>query len=328
MPDVVGDVSRSLEGLGKAEWLAELTAIADEHGYFQPLGKSHFAAFVENGTTLLVTFERIADMRARGAQPMGWRMVRENGWSHLVIACEGYTWFRDRKVYGYFDRLIDDGFFEDFEKVVFYGAGDCGYAAAAFSVAAPGAVVVAVCPQATLDPEMAIWDDRYQGMRRTSFTDRYGYAPDMLDAADAAWVIYDPCQTLDAMHAALFRRKNVTLLRARRMGESPDADMLRMQVLYRVLEKAATGRLDLAAFARLMRTRRNYPPYLRALLAELETDGRTRLALAACRNVVMRLKGPRFARKLAMLERSMGVIEGSGGQVAPAPALAEPATGG
>ena len=51
---------------------------------------------------------------------------------------KGDTWFRDNRVYGYFDRLIADGFFEDFDTVIFYGAGSCGYAAAAFSVAAPG----------------------------------------------------------------------------------------------------------------------------------------------------------------------------------------------
>ena len=38
-------------------------------------------------------------------------------------------------------------------------------------------------PQATLDPRVAEWDDRFLHMRRTDFTDRYGYAPDMLDAA-------------------------------------------------------------------------------------------------------------------------------------------------
>jgi hypothetical protein len=50
------------------------------------------------------------------------------------------------------------GFFDDFDQVVFYGAGQCGYAAAAFSVATPGATVVAIQPQATLDPRVTEWD--------------------------------------------------------------------------------------------------------------------------------------------------------------------------
>ena len=63
-------------------------------------------------------------------------------------------WFRYPKVHAYFNRLVDDGFFDDLDKVVFYGAGPCGYAAATFSVAAPGATVVAIQPQATLDPRV------------------------------------------------------------------------------------------------------------------------------------------------------------------------------
>lgn len=305
MQDVVRDVSQGLEGLGKAEWLRKIVEIADEHGYFQPLGKEHFAMFVEHGRTLLVTFETISEMRARGAEPLGWRMIRDAGWSHLCIACEGETWFRDKRVYGYFDRLVDEGFLEDFDNVIFYGAGSCGYAAAAFSVAAPGATVVAVQPQATLDTEIAGWDHRFRPMRRVDFSDRYGYAPDMIEAADRAFIVYDPTATLDAMHAALFRRANVTPLRVRRMSERLQGDLLGMQILYRMLEKAASGRLDARSFARLARTRRNHPPYLRSLLSAVEEKGRTKLAAALCRNVVSRMKAPRFARRLETLERGM-----------------------
>ena len=54
---------------------------------------------------------------------MGWDHGAALGWSHLCMVSRGDTWFRDRRVYGFFDRLIDDGFFEDFEQVIFYGAG-------------------------------------------------------------------------------------------------------------------------------------------------------------------------------------------------------------
>ncbi|MDG1103479.1 MAG: hypothetical protein P8N75_08935 [Ascidiaceihabitans sp.] len=117
--------------------------------------------------------------------------------------------FTIQMVYSYFDRLDDDGIFDDFDHVIFYGAGPCEYAAAAFSVAAPGATVVAIQPQATLDPQITEWDDRYVKMRRADFSSRYGYAPDMLDAAEQAYVIYDPCERLDAAHAAMFTRSNV-----------------------------------------------------------------------------------------------------------------------
>ncbi|MEJ6745505.1 MAG: hypothetical protein QNK98_01850 [Yoonia sp.] len=51
--------------------------------------------------------------------------------------------------------MIDDGFFEDFYNVLFYGTHGGTYAAAAYSVAAPGCTVLALRPQATLDPRIA-----------------------------------------------------------------------------------------------------------------------------------------------------------------------------
>ncbi|GGL86814.1 hypothetical protein GCM10011534_05860 [Pseudooceanicola nanhaiensis] len=292
---------RSLAGLDASDWLREFVDIAEEHGYFQPLGKHHFAALVERGVTLLVTFETLPAIRTEG-EPLGWQMVRDHGWSHLCIASDTDTWFRDPKVYGFFDRLIDDGFLEDFERVVFYGAGPCGYAAAAFSVAAPGATVLAVAPQATLDPGLTLWDDRFPEMRRVDFTDRYGFAPDMIEAAERAFVIFDPTILQDAAHAALFRRPNVTYLRMRRMGPAIETDLKTMRILPRLLELAGTGRLTPRSFARLARTRRSHPPYLRRLLAAVEAAERPGLALALCRNVVSRMKAPRFARRLETLE--------------------------
>ncbi|MDF1855601.1 phosphoadenosine phosphosulfate reductase [Pseudooceanicola sp.] len=309
MNDVETALTRSLEGLDDTTWLREFVNIVDEHGAFQPLGKRHFAALVENGSTLLVTFESLPAIRTQG-EPLGWHMVRDSGWSHLCLACDGDTWFRDPRVFGYFDRLVDDGFLEDFETVLFYGAGPCGYAAAAFSVTAPGARVLTISPQATLDPEHALWDNRFTEMRRVSFTDRYGFAPDMTEAADQAFVIYDPTETLDAMHAALFRRKNTTALKLRRMGDAIEGDLKAMQILHRLIELAGTGRLNAASFARLARTRRSHLPYLRRLLGAIEAAGRPTLVAALCRNVVARMKAPRFARRLEMLTSAEGAASG------------------
>ena len=207
-------------------------------------------------------------------------------------------------VFRYIDRLIDDGFFEDFDQVIFYGAGPCGYAAAAFSVAAPGAKVVVVQPQATLDPRVTEWDDRFTHMRRTSFTNRYGYAPDMLDAADQAFVLYDPAEDLDAMHAALFTRPNVTKLRMRFMGGALQTDLMEMQILLRLLAKVGTGKLDEDSFAKLYRARRDYNRYLRGLMARLDSRERYYMTALLCRNVVRRLvTAPRFRHRFAALER-------------------------
>jgi len=264
------------------------------------LGKRHFSAFIERETTLLVTFETYQGMHALSdkAQPLGWDMVRNHDWSHLCLASDGDTWFRAEEVYAYFDRLIDDGFFDEFDQVLFYGAGPCAYAAAAYSVAAPGAAVVAIQPQATLNPRITEWDDRFADMRILDFTSRYGYAPDMLDAAERVFVLYDPRERLDAMHAALFTRANVTKLRMPFMGDALQTDLLEIDQLDPLLQAAAEGTLDAARFAALYRARRDYLPYLRNLSQAINTQGRELLLEALCANVSARMKAPRFARRL------------------------------
>ncbi len=303
MQDMLNSMEISLAGLDRSDWQEQLGRIADEHGMYQPLGERHFATFVEEKRTLLVSFETADSIHAMSeeALPFGFDLVKAQGWSHLCVVSHGETWFRDARVYGFFDRLIDDGFFEDFDDVLFYGAGSCGYAAAAFSVAAPGATVIAIQPQATLDPRMTEWETRFTQMRRTSFTDRYGYAPDMLDAAERAFVIYDPRQELDAMHATLFARSNVTRLRMPFMGGDLQTRLIQMDLLYRIVNLAGAGKLDALAFARLYRIRRDFPPYLRRLMNTLDDQERPYLNVMLCRNAVSRIRAPRIRRRLDAL---------------------------
>lgn len=306
MTDETPTLETSLLDLPRREWLRLVEEIVDEDGYLESLGRRHHAIFVEKGNTLLVTFETLQGMHALSdmGQPLGWEMLRDHGWSHLCLASNGDTWFRDKAVYGYFDRLIDDGFFDEFDNVVFYGAGPCAYAAAAFSVSAPGARVLAIQPQATLDPRLTEWDDRFTDMRIQDFTTRYGYAPEMLDAAEKGYVIYDPREKLDAMHAALFTRPNVDKFRMRFMGDALQTDLLEMGTWAPLLQAVATDQLTPRFFAELYRARRDYRPYLRNLLDSFEVEGRTGLAEALCSNVASRMRAPRFAITLRRIQNA------------------------
>lgn len=300
-------LERDLSDLSPKDWAAALAEMTEEIGMFQPLGPRHCATFIDQSNTLLVSFESMAGMRTLSdkAQPLGFDMVKSEGWSHLCVMSDGDTWFRDEEVYGFFDQLIDDGFFDEFERVVFYGAGPCAYAASAFSVAAPGATVVATQPQATLDPAIAGWDERFTDLRRVSFSDRYGYAPDMLDAAERAFVIYDPMVRLDAMHAALFRADNTDLLALPYMGEGVQTRMMEMDILRHVLTQAAAGTLDRGSFFKLARARRDHRGYLRGLLNVLDRQNRPLLAYYLCRNAFERTRAPRFRSRLEKLEEQL-----------------------
>lgn len=306
MQDQVNPLDTPLDGLGWNEWLGRMQDLADEDGYAQNLGDHHGAIFLEHQpNTLLVTFENFNAIKEQSeiAHPMGWQMIRALDWSHLCLVSNGDTWFRDPRVFGYFDRLVDDGFFEDFDQVIFYGAGSCGYAAAAFSVAAPGAKVLALQPQATLDPRVTEWDNRFRPMRRVNFEDRYGYAPDMLDAASEAFVIYDPAQQMDAMHAALFTRDNVTKVRARFLGAQLETSLQRIQVLYRMLAQISANKLAGRNLHKLMRERRNDPAFQFNLLRHCEDNRRYGLVTMVCNKVLERREAPPFRKALARAER-------------------------
>lgn len=296
----------SLSELSPAQWLEEMQDLGDTFGFFEPLGKHHNAAFIEKGDTLLVSFESLPAIQAfsEDARPIGFDLARANDWSCLTVIANRDTWFRDGQIYGFFDQLTDDGFFEDFDQVIFFGAGPCGYAACAFSVAAPGATVVSLEPQATLDPRVTEWDDRFTHMRKTDFTDRYGYAPDMLEACKAAYVLYDPDDRLGAMHAALFERSGTKRFRARYLGGGMQSHLSQMEVLETLVTHAANGTLDDAVFAKLYRARRDYVNYCKKLFSVAEAQQRPDFAEAVCRYIVDSFGAPRYRRKLKAIQQA------------------------
>lgn len=299
------DTFHDISDLGHHEWCAALDDTTEELGYFEQLGTSHAAAFCEGAPVLLVEFVTRAQAQAQGAKgyPTGFALAQKNGWSSLSLIahddCDRAPWFRDPAVYAYFDRLVDDGFFDDFERVVFVGAAACGYAAATYSVTAPGASVIAIAPQATLNARLASWDDRFPQTRRLDFTTRYGFAPHMIDGAAQALVLYDPENHADAMHAALFHRPNVSLRPVRHTGDNITAHLSRIGVTEALIAAAMAGDLDTRTTTRALRLRHNDLPYLRVLLAELQKQDRPLLTARLCRFVLRHNQNaPRFRRAL------------------------------
>jgi hypothetical protein len=135
-------------------------------------------------------------------------------------------------------------------------------------------------------------------MRRTDFDDRYGYAPDMLDAARHAFVIYDPEIEADAMHAALFKRPNVTRFRMRFMGEQLESGLMRMHILFRILAQASAGKLDGHSLATLFRARRGDGGYQFSLLQRLVRDERHYLTVLLARKVLEQRNARPFKKAL------------------------------
>lgn len=290
------DAARSAQDV-----LDGLKAGIRSEGFQQQLDDRHWVTFIDRGPRLLVSFEPFEITLATDVTglPLGVEFVRDKDWSLLHFSNCGETWFRSEAVYEFLDGLVDDCFFEDFDQVAFYGVGTSGYAAAAFSVASPGANVIAVRPQATLDTARAGWDNRFPEARRLRFDDRYGYAPDMLQGAGSAVILYDPHEHLDAVHASLFRGPNVMPLKCRHFRDSIDLTLKQMDLLHEVIERAAEGALTEQAFYKMLRARRNHSRYLRSFVYHVDREQQPLRTAVVCAHVLQRINGPAFRRKLA-----------------------------
>lgn len=307
------DLTEAREGLAHAEteaaWLDQLEDIALETGWFEPLGREHTAIFDRGSpegappaTTLLVTFEQMDRIRQTQARmPLGWSLAPREGWANLCLMAHAQTWFRSPVLIEFLERLAQDGLFDGYERVLFYGAGTSGHAAAVFSSLAPGAQVVLVSPQATLTPELAGWDHRWPIARRLDFTSRFGFAPELIESAERVFVLYDPLVDEDAAHAALFHRPNVTALRLRYLDASIEEALVRTRLLPVMLRAASMRRLTALGFWRAWRIRRRYFPYLRRLLGRIDGERHPARVLWLIEAIDPRLLNPRFlkARKAA-----------------------------
>ncbi|WP_298431185.1 phosphoadenosine phosphosulfate reductase [uncultured Jannaschia sp.] len=263
------------ETLSRAAHRQALDASAGAGGFLRDVGESHLALMRRSGPNLLVSFEDLDAVRSSpGGLPWSAGPARKRNYSTLTIMADGRTWFRDRKLFDFFDELTDDGFFDEFDTVVFAGGGIGAYAAGAFSVASPGALVFLAQPYATLDRDVTPWEHRFRSSRAMSFGPRYGNAADLIDAAAKVFVVTDPTRATDAMHASLFRGDHVIRLPAAHAGGDIWGALARIGILDRLVAMAGNDALDTNGFAELWRRRRNDADYLAGLMRKLDRTDR------------------------------------------------------
>lgn len=284
----------------RTAWRDRLTEIGAREGFFESLGDEHSALFVKRGKTLVVTFDNLDHVYERGENRMPWGFdyTQSRGWSVLGMMAHDWTWYRDDAVFDFFDRLKNEKFFDQFERVVFYGASMGAYAACVFSSAAPGATVVAISPQATLDREIAPWETRYKKAWRRNFRNRYGYAPAMVLDAEQVYIFNDSTAPLDSMHAALFQKGNLTKLKCRFMGHRIASLWANMGVLKPVIEGCIEGTLTKHGFYQLMRQRHELPRYQREMLTRLVQQNRHALTVRYCKAILAKRRAPVFRKEM------------------------------
>lgn len=296
------------EGISMAEWQENLRSLGEAEGFYRRLGDEHTALYSERGSTLVVTFDNLDHVygRAEDRLPWGYSFTKANNWSTLGLMAHGWTWYRDQAVFDFFDELRETGFFEQFDKVVFYGASMGAYAACAFSAAAPGCDVIAISPQATLDRRVTSWETRYRKVWKRNFNDRYGFAPDMVASARKVTLFYDPISHLDAMHVALFQGDNTRKILCRNMGHRIASLWMGMGILKPIVEGTITDSISETEIYRLFRARHTNGRYQKEMLSRLSQSGRHDLLVRYCRHVVSTRRAPHFRRAMKESLKKLG----------------------
>lgn len=290
-------------------WTNQLEQIGAEHGFFRQIDDEHKALFLRGDDTLVVTFDNLDDARQKVEDRLPWgvKFISSQGWSALGIAAHGWTWYRSEQVHDFFDELRDTGFFQQFSRVVFYGTSMAGYAAAAFAAAVPGATVIALSPQATLDRDITGgWEGRFRTAWRRDFNSRYGYAPDQIAQAKRVWIFYDPHVREDAGHAALFRGPNVTHIRCRHLGHNMGSVMTMMGALKPIVYGLVSETVDEIGVYKALRPRRRLPFYQKQFLNRLMKSNRPRYIYRYCKAVVKDAhpqKRPHFQNQINLYEK-------------------------
>lgn len=270
----------------RTAWLAHLARIGGDHGFFERVGPRHLGLFVQEGDTLVVSFDQAERLWAgqSDGMPLGFDLVTRRQWSLLSLIGIGQTWFRGPDLRSFFARLAHDGFFSGFSRVLFLGIGPAaGFAACAYSAACPEATVLASRPVASLRPSAVPFERRFRAARRLDFSGRQGFAPAMLRTASRVVLLYDPVETLGAAHAALYRLPNVVQVALPHSCPDLDGLLMRSGVLVPLARMTTGSKVTPARLRDVLRpVLRGSPDYLARLTRHAEETGHpARAALIA-----------------------------------------------
>lgn len=273
------DVIVPLVAQAEESWAEIAAGLAGKDGFYRE-GGEHAMLFIKRSDTLVVTFDNldIAMEKRDDKRPWGFAFIEKQGWSMLGVTAAGWTWFRDPWVYAQFDDMKENGFFKPFKRVVFYGASMGAYGACAFAPACPGADVVAISPQSTLDKTLVPFETRYKTAWGRDFSGPYGDAAHVSATAGRVTLIYDPYEPLDAGHVNRFTAANVVKLRAPLLGHRLGSSLQQMGILSPIVLAALNGTLSEAEFYQKLRARKGFARYQKELFKRALDKGHPELA--------------------------------------------------
>ncbi|MCK0094490.1 hypothetical protein MWU60_02810 [Yoonia sp. F2084L] len=248
-------------------WFPELAPGGDGEGFFEKTSR-HSMMFVRRVRPILfVSFDNLSNVNDRSAErgPWAYKFAQELAVSHLGVMAHGKLWYRDADLIARMEKLRDEGFFAQFDRVVLSGSSMGAFAALAFSVLAPGAHVLAFNPQSTLDPDLVPWEERYWIGRRQDWSLPFSDAKDTLATAARVSVFYDPYFEPDRKHFERIAGPNVTGYKCWYSNHKSAVFLRKIEALKPIMTAGVLDTLTEAEFYKLYRRRRELRWYAGAL---------------------------------------------------------------
>ena len=269
-------------------WYREIFPAGPSDGWYHKAG-DHAASFVDRGKAqLVVSFDNLSDAGYPhpDIEPWAEKFVRDNGWSHMGVYARGPSWYRDKTLIAFLEGLRDDSFFERFDKVSLIGTSMGGFAALTFSCLCPGATVVALSPQSTLDLTRVPWENRFVKAQTRDWKMPYSDAAENIADLNKAYVLYDPFFEPDKKQVMRLPQDKLVHLKGFGFGHKTAVVLRRMEQLKQVMQSAIEGNLTPTDFQSLSRKRKDIYLYrlsMEAHLAERGKDARIAQFRAAFR---------------------------------------------
>ncbi|MFD0859266.1 glycosyltransferase family 2 protein [Roseovarius aquimarinus] len=308
-------------------WLDDLRPGAEGEGFFEK-NLRHSLMFVKRPSDrLLVTFDNLSNVNDESVlrEPWAYKFAADNGFSHLGVMAHVSDWYRDADLIQRFEALVAQGLFEGYERVVFAGVSMGGYASLVFSSLVPGAHVVAINPQSTLDPELVPWETRYENGQRQDWTLPLGDAAALTKGAGRVNIFYDPYFELDRKHVERFEGDNIRVFNCWFSNHKTAVFLRKIGALKPVMTHCIMDELTAPDFYSLYRERRSLPWYRGAVSSYFRDKGREGLADEFDKAFRKRLR--RAKRKAAEVQaaevQAAEVVAAKAAGKAPEPPVAE-----
>lgn len=263
-------------------WFDELRPGGEGEGFMERHLR-HSLMYVRRPVNrLLVTFDNLSNVNDTSVErePWAFKFAQDVNISHLGVMAHVADWYRDGDLIARFEKLRDEGFFEGYDRVIFAGVSMGGFAAIAFGSLVPGAHVVSVNPQSTLDIGLVPWETRYEGGRRQDWTLPLSDAAALTAGLGRVNIFYDPYHALDKQHVGRFSGENIEIFHCRHSDHKTAVFMRKIGALKPVMQAAIFGDLDQAEFYRLYRARRDLRWYKNAVTTYFNDKGREETANA------------------------------------------------